>query len=182
MSSSGIPALRRAEARLGRVLAGKWRLEGVVGVGGLSAVYAATGPAGERVAVKVLHPELTFIEEIRSRFKHEARVVRRIQHPGVVSVLEEDVTEDGEAFLVMDLLHGETLDARMKRLGCALDPLLVLTVADAVLDVLAAAHDQGIIHRDLKPENLFSTSDGRVVVLDFGIARPPDRAAGDPAA
>jgi eukaryotic-like serine/threonine-protein kinase len=179
MSSSGRQAERRAEARIGRVLRGQWRLDSVLGVGGLSAVYAATHTEGKRVAVKVLHPELSVYEELRSRFKREALVANRVGHPGVVSVLEDDVTEDGESFLVMDLLLGETLDARRKRMGGTLDPPFALTIAEAVLDVLAAAHEKGIIHRDLKPENLFYTNDGHVMVLDFGIARLQDMTAND---
>src|SRR5262249_46463959 len=109
-----------------------------------------------------------------------AMVSRRITHAGAVSVLEDHVTEDGESFLVMEPLLGETLESFRKREGGALDPLLVLTIADAVLDVLAHVHDKGIIHRDLKPENLFYTSDGRVKLLDFGIALLPDLPAMDP--
>jgi len=179
MSSSGVQAGRRAEARIGCVLGDKWRLDKLLGEGGLAAVYAATDPAGQHVAVKVLHPELSVYEEFRCRLKREALVANRVGHPGVVSVLEDNVTEDGEVFLVMDLLEGETLDAHRKRMGGALDPRFVLTVAEAVLDVLAAAHDNGIIHRDLKPENLFYTSDGQVKVLDFGIARVQDMSITD---
>jgi eukaryotic-like serine/threonine-protein kinase len=179
MSNTRSQAERRAEERIGRVLRDKWRLDSVLGVGGLAVVYAATQPPDKRVAVKVLHPELSVYEEILSRFKREALVASRVGHPGVVSVLDDDVTEDGEVFLVMDLLEGETLDARRKRMGGTLDPLFVLTIAEAVLDVLASAHEKGIIHRDLKPENLFYTNDGQVKVLDFGIARLQDQSVKD---
>jgi len=85
-------------------------------------------------------------------------------------VLDDDVTEDGAAFLVMELLEGETLDHRWERLG-TLPPADVLDIADQLLDVLAAAHAKGILHRDLKPENLLVTNAGQLKVLDFGIAR-----------
>src|SRR5262249_13153068 len=101
------------------------------------------------------------------------------EHPGVASVLSGCVSEAGESFLVMELLEGETLAARMGRLGGTLDPRFVLAITDAALDVLAHVHDKGIVHRDLKPENLFYTSDGQVKVLDFGIAYLPDMPATD---
>jgi serine/threonine-protein kinase len=161
---------RRAAERIGRVLCGKWALEAVVGIGGLAVVYAATHRAGRRVAVKMLHPEVSASPEIRARFVREAHVANRIGHPGVVPVIDDDVTEHGEAFLVMELLDGETLQQRRKRWGGRLPPAEVLRYADAVLDVLVAAHAKGILHRDIKLENLFVTRDGRVVVLDFGLA------------
>ena len=92
-------------------------------------------------------------------------------------MLDDDVAEDGAVFLVMELLEGETLEARWRRRGGRrLDAGEVLAIADQLLDVLAAAHAKGIVHRDLKPENLFLTRDGAVKVLDFGIARLRDAA------
>ncbi len=161
----------RAEARVGLLLRGKWRLDRLLGVGGCAAVYAATHRAGKRVAVKVLHPELAISPDICRRFLREAYAANAVEHPGVVSVLDDETTEEGLAFLVMDLLEGETLDARRKAAGGKLDPSDVLALADQILEVLAAAHAKNIIHRDLKPENLFLTQGGQVRILDFGIAR-----------
>jgi serine/threonine-protein kinase len=88
-----------------------------------------------------------------------------------VQVDDDDVDDDGAAFIVMELLDGETLDVRAERKGGKLPPAEVLSLCDQVLDTLIAAHGQGIVHRDLKPENLFKTRDGTVKILDFGIAR-----------
>src|SRR5262249_28072444 len=94
-----------------------------------------------------------------------------VGHPGAVRVLDDDVAEDGAAFLVMELLEGETLYARAKRSGGRLPLREVLALARELCDVLAAAHDKGVVHRDIKPENLFLTTDRVLKVLDFGIAR-----------
>jgi serine/threonine-protein kinase len=160
----------RARARLGTVLKGKWRLDSVLGIGGMACVYAATHRNQSRVAIKMLHPEIALHPEVTPRFLREGYVANAVDHPGTVKVLDDDVSEDGAPFLVMERLSGETLDARLERLG-RLPLEEVVWVADQVLDVLAAAHSRNIVHRDLKPENLFLTDDGRIKVLDFGIAR-----------
>lgn len=160
----------RAEARLGTVLRGRWRLERIIGVGGMATVYAATHRNKSRVAIKVLHPELAIDAEVTARFLREGYVANAVDHPGTVKVLDDDVTEDGAPFLVMELLYGETLDARLTR-KTRLDTAEVLAIASQVLSVLAAAHERGVVHRDLKPENLFLTRDGELKILDFGIAR-----------
>ena len=168
---SPFEARRLAEARIGMVLREKWHIDRVLGTGGFGVVYAATHRAGKRVAVKLLHPQLSSDPDIRKRFMREAYAANIVDHPGAVSVLDDDVTEEGAAFLVMDLLEGETLEARRTRKGGTLPPDEVLSIADQVLDVLVAAHAKGVIHRDLKPENVFLTREGSIKVLDFGIAR-----------
>jgi eukaryotic-like serine/threonine-protein kinase len=165
------PRRQQAEARIGTWLRDKLRLDSVIGVGGMAVVYAATHRNAMRCAVKMLHPELSLIEEARTRFVREGYAANRVEHPGAVSILDDDVTEEGNIFLVMELLEGEALDARAARLGGALDPAEVVAHADQILDVLIAAHERLIVHRDLKPENLFLTSEGRIKVLDFGLAR-----------
>lgn len=165
------PMRLRAELRVGKTLREKWHLDVLLGLGGMAAVYAATHRNESRAAIKVLHPEFTTHPEIRTRFLREGRAANRIGHPGVVRVLDDDVTEDGAVFIVMELLDGESLDARVKRNGGQLLVDEVLAIADQLLDVLAAAHDKGVVHRDLKPENVFLTREGEVKVLDFGIAR-----------
>ncbi|MGZ3418385.1 MAG: serine/threonine-protein kinase [Polyangiales bacterium] len=159
-----------AKKRLGRTIKGKWRLDRLIGVGGMAAVYAATHRNGARVAIKMLHPTISASQQIRARFVREGYLANKVDHPGVVRILDDDVDEhDHSAFLVMDLVIGTTLAERaMDRL---LDAGEVLDVADQVLQVLAAAHEKGIVHRDLKPDNLLVDRDGRIHVLDFGIAR-----------
>jgi serine/threonine-protein kinase len=162
---------QRAEERIGSVLRGKYRLERILGVGGMATVYRAVHRNGSRVAVKVLHPELSLYGDVRVRFLREGYAANSIDHRGAVRVIDDDVGEDGAAFLVMELLLGETLDERARRRGGRLACREVLAIGHQLLDVLAAAHEHGVVHRDIKPENLFLTSDRVVKVLDFGIAR-----------
>jgi serine/threonine protein kinase len=161
-----------ARARVGSVLNGKYRLDRVVGVGGMAAVYAATHLRNaSRVAVKLLHPEMAADANVRARFLREGYAANSVEHPGTVRILDDDSTEDGAVFLVMELLEGETLDHRWERNGHRLGDREVARMIYKVLDILATAHDKGIIHRDIKPENLFLTRAGTVKLLDFGIAR-----------
>jgi serine/threonine protein kinase len=165
------PMVMRAKARVGQVLKEKWRLDALLGVGGMAAVYAVTHRNGSRAAIKVLHAELSTHHQVRARFLREGYVANAVGHDGAVRVTDDDVAEDGSAFLVMELLDGETLEDRRVRCGGHLGEDEVLCLADQLLDVLAAAHAKGVIHRDLKPENVFVTRTGQVKVLDFGIAR-----------
>ncbi len=160
-----------ARARIGATLKDRWTLDELLGVGGTASVYGASHRNGKRVALKILHPELSAHEHFRERFLREAYVGNHIEHEGAVTVHDDDTTDDGCAFLVMDLLEGENLEIRRERKGGVLEPLEVLSLTDAVLDTLAAAHDKGVIHRDIKPENLFLTLENTVRLLDFGIAR-----------
>jgi serine/threonine-protein kinase len=160
-----------AKQRVGQILRGKWRIDGLLGVGGMASVFAATHRNGKRVAVKILHPHVAVDPSIRERFLREGYVANSIGHDGAVSVLDDDTTEDGTVFLVMELLEGETLDARAQRLGGRLSLGEVVRLGEELLEVLAAAHAKGIVHRDIKPENIFLTMKGQLKVLDFGIAR-----------
>jgi serine/threonine-protein kinase len=167
-----------ALARVGTVLNDKWTLERLLGVGGMGAVYLARHRNGARAAIKVLHPELARLKEVRERFRREGYAANKVEHPGVVKVLDDDVfsggVDAGTPYLVMELLEGESLQDRLER-GASLDERDFLQIADGVLDVLAAAHRAGVVHRDLKPENLYfaRAQDGteRLKVLDFGLAR-----------
>jgi serine/threonine-protein kinase len=155
----------------GRLRGDRWHLDARLASGGFSTVFSATHRNGSRAAIKILDPEFTEDEDMRARFRREGYAANKVGHPGVVRVLDDDVTEEGRAYLIMELLDGEPLDKRRDRLGGKLPLAEVLHVADELLDVLAAAHDHGIIHRDIKPSNLFLTVTGQLKVLDFGFAK-----------
>jgi serine/threonine protein kinase len=161
-----------ASIRLGTVLRGKYRLDSVLGVGGMATVYAATHRNRAELAIKVLHPDLARDPDVRTRFLLEAYSVNSIRHRGVVKVVDDDATDDGAPFLVMERLEGLTAEQLCERQpGGRLAPHVGVSIIEQVLDVLAAAHAEGVVHRDLKPSNLFVTTDGEVKILDFGIAR-----------
>jgi eukaryotic-like serine/threonine-protein kinase len=160
-----------ALTRVGRTLNGRWRLDSLLGVGGMASVYAATHRNGNRVAIKILHPELSGYEELKERFLEEGYAANNVAHPGVVGIYDDGTSEDGCVYLVMELLEGETLQARWQRMPFAFSPRDILSIADQILQVLEAAHGKGIVHRDIKPENIFLTRNSRIKLLDFGIAR-----------
>ncbi|MDB4933264.1 MAG: uncharacterized protein JWP87_236 [Labilithrix sp.] len=166
----------RARERLGSTLRGKYVLDRVLGIGGMATVYAATHRNAKRFAVKMLHSELSVNESIRARFLREGYVANKVEHAGAVDVLDDDVSEDGSAFLVMELLDGCTVEQMADAVGGRMTLEAALAMAYQVLDVLAAAHEKAIVHRDVKPANLFVLPDGTLKVLDFGIARLRDTA------
>jgi serine/threonine-protein kinase len=135
----------------------------------MASVYFAVHRNGTRAAIKMLHPDLSADQAILDRFLREGYLANKVEHPGAVRVLDEDIAEDGSAFLVMELLDGRSLDKIVEERPLPIGEALRIT--RLALDVLAAAHERGIVHRDIKPENLFITSDGQVKILDFGIAR-----------
>jgi eukaryotic-like serine/threonine-protein kinase len=138
-------------------------------------VFAATHRNGKRVAIKMLHPLIAVDAQLRERFLREGYVANKVEHRGAVQILDDDTTDDGEVFIVMELLDGESLDRWMARAPGGRVPVHeVLGVADQVLDTLAAFHARDVIHRDIKPGNLFITREGVVKVLDFGLARMRD--------
>jgi serine/threonine-protein kinase len=163
--------VERARARIGTVLKEKWTLDGLLGVGGMAAVYSATHRNGKRVAVKVLRDEFSHDQQVRTRFLREGYAANALQDEGAVSVLDDDIATDGSAFIVMELLEGETLEAHWERAGRRLPMLDLLAYIDALLGVLATAHSRNVIHRDIKPDNVFVTRGGALKVLDFGIAK-----------
>ena len=159
---------------------GSFRLVGQLGEGGMGLVFAAEHETiGKRAAVKVLLPQHSANPEFVRRFFNEARAVTQLRHPGLIDVYDFGQHELGCAYLVMELLDGESLAARLAR-ERPLPNELVVELAQQTADVLAAVHRRGIIHRDLKPDNLFLVPDPlmalglRVKVLDFGIAKLTD--------
>ncbi|NOU34632.1 MAG: protein kinase [Polyangiaceae bacterium] len=156
--------------RVGTWLDDEWRIDARLARGGVATVYAATHRDGRAAAVKVLHAELSNHGEVKRRFAQEGYLANQVEHSRVVRVIA-DGTVDGQPYLVMDLLVGEHLDERRNRLGGRLSAAEVVHLGIEILKVLEAAHAKGIVHRDIKPDNVYLTTDGRVMVLDFGIAR-----------
>jgi serine/threonine-protein kinase len=156
-------------ALVGRLLSGKWRVDRLLGTGGVSSVYEATHRNGRRAAIKVLSPEVAGNRRMRGRFQREGYLANRVGHPGAVEVLDDDVSGD-VAYLVMELLDGMTLDAVRQERGGRLPAHEAAWVGLELLDVLEAAHTRGILHRDVKPGNVFITRRGVLKLLDFGIA------------
>jgi serine/threonine-protein kinase len=160
--------------RVGTTVGGCWRLDALLGVGGTAAVYSATHTSGRRAAFKVLHRELALDYDVRERFLREQAFAGRLEHPACVRVEGASRTDDGALMLMMELLEGETLEARRLREG-PMSLLEAFSIAERLLDFLHACHGLGIVHRDLKPSNVFLTTNGEVKVLDFGIARDTSR-------
>jgi len=157
--------------RVGETLAGGWQLERLIDVGGMAGIFGATGADGRRVAVKLMRPEVAYVDALRDRFLLEAHILQRVNHPGTLQVIAESETADGEPFLVMELLEGESLEAYWKRKEQKLPFGEVLRLTVPVLSLLDACHKVGIVHADIKPSNMFLLKDGKVKVLDFGVSR-----------
>jgi serine/threonine-protein kinase len=154
----------------GDLVAQRYRLEQHLGSGGMGAVWAATHVVtGKPVALKVLKAR-DDDEPARRRLVREARAACAVQHPSVVPVHDVVETDDGSPVLVMDLLEGESLRARLDR-ERTLPLAETMRVAETVLAALEVAHAAGVVHRDLKPDNLFILRDGSLKLLDFGVAK-----------
>ena len=148
---------------------GPYEILAPLGAGGMGEVYRARDTRlGREVAVKVLPPAFALDPDRLRRFEQEARAAGRLDHPNIL-VLHDVGTHDGSPYLVTELLEGETLRARMA--GGALPPRKAIDCALQIARGLWAAHERGLVHRDLKPENIFVLRDGRVKILDFGIAK-----------
>ena len=152
---------------------GPYEIVSRIGAGGMSEVYRAFDPRIRRdVAVKVLPPTLAKFADRMHRFEQEARAVGALNHPNLLTIFDTG-KQDGRPYIVTELLEGETLRSLIRDNGTAVR-LPVRKAIDYGIQIangLAAAHERGIVHRDLKPENLFITRDGRVKILDFGVAK-----------
>ncbi len=157
---------------------GPYQITGFVGEGGMGAVYRARDTRLSRdVAIKVLTNVAHDDRERLARFEQEARATGMLNHPNLLTVYDVGRDPDGNPFLVTELLEGETLASRLQR-----GPLSARRAVDAGLQMaqgLAAAHEKGVVHRDLKPDNIFLTRDGRLKILDFGIAKLTAAAGAD---
>ncbi len=162
---------------------GHFEVVAKLGEGGMGEVYeAADTELDRRVAIKVLPEEMAADPERLERFRREAKAIAALNHPNIVTIHGVEEAE-GRRFLIMEKVEGESLDRKLPRNGFPLDELLEIAIP--IADALAATHDQGIIHRDLKPANVMVTLEGRVKLLDFGLAKlteasaETEQAAGD---
>jgi hypothetical protein len=171
MSSSALPL-----PALGTHI-GNYRLERLVGRGGMGAVYEAFNQSvGGRAAIKILLVHAASLPEVTKRFFDEARAANSIEHPSIIRIFDSGWTPEGLAYLIMEFLKGETLGRRITRLG-RLPVAEAIRLTRQIASALGAVHERGVVHRDLKPENLMVVGDPeapggeRIKVLDFGIAR-----------
>ncbi|MEA2698279.1 MAG: eukaryotic-like serine/threonine-protein kinase [Myxococcales bacterium] len=156
---------------------GSYRIIGKIGEGGMGAVYQAEHALiGRRAAIKVLLPELSSRADVVRRFFNEARAIANLNHPAIIDIFDFGFHSDGSGYIVMELLEGESLGARLKRVG-HLDGPVAVRLTRQIAAAMSMAHNHGVIHRDLKPDNLFLVPDrtgapGEVIkILDFGVAK-----------
>jgi len=161
----------KARNRLGKILTGRYRLDEIIAMGGMATVYRASHSNGHLFAVKVLHQSVVSDSITEKRFRREAEFANLVKHPGIVPVLDNDILEDGSAFLAMPLIEGKTLREIVVERGTLLPISQIVKIACDVLNALHAAHSKGIVHCDIKPENVMMTPAGEAKILDFGIAR-----------
>lgn len=169
------PAPAMTDPYAGRVVNGKFRVEALIGQGGMGRVYRAHHLTLDRpVALKVLHAQLSGDPSVARRFHREAKAASRLNHPNSISVLDFGQVEDGSLFMVMEFLDGKDL-ARLIEEESPLGEERIVRIGEQILSALAEAHAQGVVHRDLKPENVIVEQRRRhpdfVKVLDFGIAQ-----------
>jgi eukaryotic-like serine/threonine-protein kinase len=163
-------------ARVGTVIGGRYRLEALIGRGGMGVVYrAAHTGLRKQVAIKVLHPSLASSPEVRSRFEREALAIGKIDHPNCVGVFDVGTMDDGALYLVMELLEGKSLGDLLDEQG-QLPPTRALHILKHILNGLSHIHHAELVHRDIKPENVYLVVHGDdrdfAKILDFGIAKP----------
>ena len=171
----GSPDVQGGTSLAGRLL-GRYRLLELLGTGGMSVVYRGLDTALQReVAVKILHPHLALHQDARRRLEREARAVARLHHANILEVFDVASPDLADAFLVTELVRGETLRSFAER-ERFWPPELGAAAVHAIASALAHAHRAGVVHRDLKPENVMLREDGVLKLMDFGIARVLDPA------
>jgi len=162
-----------ADLERGTIIGDRYRIDGTVGRGGMGAVYRAFDTRDNReVALKVLLANYSSRESDSKRFEREASLVKKLDHPNIVELLDYGQTDAGEPYIAFELLHGSSLCDVLKRDG-ALHASRVVQVTRDIIEALEAAHKQGIVHRDIKPQNVFlcDSDPPRAMVLDFGVAK-----------
>lgn len=163
-----------ADRWVGQVLGGRYKIEELLGQGGMSSVYKARDPNLQRtVAIKLIHPHLSNDEEFVRRFEIEATSIARLRHPNIVQVFDFN-HENDLYYMVLEFVAGETLQNRIKRLNAAGRSLPVRDIVNYTIDICKAAdyaHQRGLIHRDIKPANVMLDVHGSAILMDFGIAR-----------
>ena len=168
---------------VGTTVGGVYKVRRLIGAGGMGEVYAARGPRGEAVAIKVLHDNAAQDKDLVARFHREAAIAAQIKSPHIANILGAGKEQDGRLWIAFELLSGEGLDERLRR-DQYLSFAEVAPIVDDALQGLAAAHNAGVVHRDIKPANLFiekrrltareianDESEERTRILDFGVSK-----------
>ena len=162
---------------VGRTINGVWRVDALLAQGGMGAVFRATHlSSGTAYALKIMLPDLANSADALARFEQEAHAASQLGHPGIVTTHELGRIDERTAYIVMDLLEGESLEARLQRVGC-LPWQDAVRIAQEIGEALSCAHDAGLLHRDLKPANVFlarAAQGERAMLLDFGLVKNLD--------
>jgi serine/threonine-protein kinase len=159
---------------IGRTLSGRYRIDALLGQGGMSAVYKATDPNLKRVvAIKLIHSHLSTDPSFVMRFESEAAAVASLRHSNIVQVFDFN-NDNGIYYMVLEFIPGETLQDRMKRLAESKRQLSVedaLNITINIADAVGYAHQRGMVHRDIKPANIMLDVHGQAILMDFGIVK-----------
>lgn len=156
-----------------QLIGNRYRIKGLIGEGGMAAVYSAIDEKlGRRVAIKILHSHLSKNDDIRHRFHQEARSISSIDHPNIIKVFDFSGEESEQLWIVTEILYGVDLAEYTHEFpNKRLHPIVASLITREICRALSIAHRNGIIHRDVKPENIMVLDSGRVKLMDFGIAK-----------
>jgi len=147
-----------------------YKIVSELGRGGMGIVYKAEDTNLDRiVAIKILPPQIVTTDEDQARFKREARAAAALNHPNIATVHDLGETEDGQTFIVMEHVGGLSLSEKLNQGPLEIET--AVTLASQIAEGLSIAHQSGIVHRDVKPSNMMLTEDGRIKILDFGLAK-----------